>query len=119
MVDKPRELDTVGLMAQDVQVATSVIQVLLMTDAQDMTTNHCSSSSLQLLYPVDFFRASREYADFVEPVVQKLETFLGVRRTDNIDIRAQLIEGVSDGRGSLEEFLKNVGGSLPPPLFPP
>lgn len=112
---KSRELDTVGFMTRDAHVATSVIEVLT-TGSRDMTTNHCSSQ-LQLLYPVDIFRASCEYADFVETVVQKLETFLGVKRT-NIDIRAQFIEdGVSAGQGSMEEFLKNVGAhplSSPP-----
>lgn len=74
----------------------------------DMTESRCSSE-VQLLYPLDFFRGSPEYADFVEPVVQKLETFLDVKRVE-IDIRAQFLEdGVSSGGESLDEFLQYVG----------
>lgn len=93
------------MIARDAQVATSVTKVMT---GSDMTESRCSSE-VQLLYPLDFFRGSLEYADFVEPVVQKLETFLDVKRVE-IDIRAQFLEdGVSSGGESLDEFLQYVG----------
>lgn len=88
-------------------MATTVIKAIAGSDG----TKRLCSARVQLLYPADFFRDSREYADFVEPVVQKLETFLGVKRL-NINIRAKFIEDrVAAGKGTLDEFLMNVGAS--------